>query len=158
MSEDREPVEVEDAKQLLQYVELDGIETYEVRSRLVSREASEEEFEEGYQIKAGIRFEPDLVRTRFTLTFDATTAEFVVDMAVRYRLETNVTVPQAVAVEFAERVGVMAAWPFLREHIFALATRLGVPVPVLGLLRQGDFSLTPDEPSTDTASVPVVDQ
>lgn len=154
MSKKSEAVTVSDAKQLLEYVELEGIETYEVSARLVERA---EGFEEDYFIKAGIRFDSDALRTRFTLTFSAAAADFTADLAVKYRLDEDVTVGRQVAVEFAEKVGVMAAWPFLREHVFGLASRIGQPVPVLGLLRQGEFSLTPDEPAPDTAAISTAD-
>lgn len=154
MSGNSEAVSVSDAKHLLEHAELDGIETYEVSARLVERG---EGFEEGYLIKAGIVFDPSALRTRFTLTFSAAAADFTVDLAVKYRLDEAVIVGQEVAVEFAEKVGVMAAWPFLREHVFGLASRIGQPVPVLGLLRQGEFTLTPDDPAPDTAAISTAD-
>lgn len=139
---------VEDARELLSHVELVGIELYELRARATTRE-NVAEFEEAYEIKAAVNNEPGTLRTRFTLTFNAKDAEYVVDLAPRYDLADGIEVPQTVAVEFVEKVGIMAAFPFLRENLFGLATRMGRPVPVLGIVRQGDFRLTPDDPEPE---------
>lgn len=62
------------------------------------------------------------------------------------KLSGPVTIPEAINVEFAERVAFMAIYPFIREHVFGIATRLKHPAPVLGLVRQGGFKLTAGEP------------
>jgi len=43
--------------------------------------------------------------------------------------------------EFMSQVGVMAAFLYLREAVGALASRTGVEIPVLGLLRRGEVQL-----------------
>jgi hypothetical protein len=60
------------------------------------------------------------------MTFHAAAGEYRVDLAVRYRIEEQgLQIPPAATVDFAERVGVMAAFPFLRENIYNIASRLG---------------------------------
>lgn len=142
---------VEDVQALLDIVDLESIDVYEVRARAMTRGP---EFDEGFLIKAAIDFRPNQMRTRFMMTFNATEAEYYVDLASVYVLEVEVEVPQAIAVEFTERVGIMSAYPFLREQIFGLATRLGQPVPVLGLLRAGTFGLSVDPPA-DTSAIEI---
>lgn len=53
--------------------------------------------------------------------------------------------PAAVVAEFIERVGLMAVFPFLREAVFTTASRLGVPPPVVEILRAGEASVEFDE-------------
>ena len=146
---DAVPTEVADVRALLDLVELEGIDVYEVRARTVNRP---EGFDEGYTIKAGIDVTTGQMRTRFSMTFNASEAEYFVDLGAVYSLASPVEVPQPLAIEFAERVGIMSAYPFLREQVFGLATRLGQPVPVLGLLRQGMFTLSVEKPD-DTAAI-----
>lgn len=137
---------VETAQALLEVVELEGIETYELSGIGVARE-NVDEFKESYEIKVAVNATEEAIRTRFVMTFEATNGRYKVDLAVRYKIEREgVRVSPAASVEFAEKVGVMAAFPFLRENVYNLATRLGHPVPVLGLVRQGQFQLTPDAP------------
>ena len=44
---------------------------------------------------------------------------------------------QAAIHSFIEKVALMAARPFLREGIATIAARMELPVPVLGLMKQG---------------------
>jgi hypothetical protein len=129
MTKPAAPETVEDVQALLQIIELEGIETYEIRGIGINRGV--EDFEETYAIKAAVNVGPEFLHTRFTLTFESKSGQYIVDLAVRYRIEKeNVVIPQAITVELAERVGIMAAFPFLREQLYGLATRLGHPVPV----------------------------
>lgn len=146
MSETSSPAGVATIEELLALAELEGIEVYELRGRGFDR-SDALSFEEGYAINAAVNTALDQLKTRFMMTFSATAGEYYVDMAVRYALNPPATVPQDVSVEFAERVGIMAAFPFMREHVYNLASRLGHPLPVLGLLHQGQFRLTPDQQS-----------
>jgi hypothetical protein len=68
-------------------------------------------------------------------------AEFVTDAEIIYTAEEDINVTDAVQREFAERVAFMAVYPFIRASIHGSATRLNVPAPVLGMVRQGEFSL-----------------
>lgn len=73
---------------------------------------------------------------------------FVADVATRYDYVEPLVVEESVLEEFTARVGVMAAYPFVREAIHQTATRMRLPAPLLGLLRPGQIELTPDEPSS----------
>lgn len=135
---------IESAQDLLEVVELDGIEVYEISGRGVDH-GSVEGFEETYDIKVAVNVTSEYLKTRFTMTFNAAVGEYRVDLAARYRIEEQgLDIPRAATVDFAERVGVMAAFPFLRENIYNIASRLGDPIPVLGLVRQGQFKLEMD--------------
>lgn len=147
---DSESVTLEKVEDLLGVVDLQGVEVYEIRGRGVERTEGETA-EDGYTIKAAVMASDSDVKTRFMLTFKASGGEYFVDLAMRYGYTSVFEggVPQEIAVEFTERVGVMAAFPFLREQIHGIATRLGHPVPVLGLIRQGQFNLSIDDPDAD---------
>jgi len=68
-----------------------------------------------------------------------------VAVSVTYVREDETPVPDDVKAAFLERVAVMAAFPYLREGVQSLATRVGVAVPTLGLLKQAHVTLIPAE-------------
>jgi hypothetical protein len=78
-------------------------------------------------------------RFRFRTTFTDQSAEYVADCEVVYILSEDVDVAESVSMEFAERVAFMAVYPYLRASISSSAARLGLPIPLLGIVRQGEF-------------------
>lgn len=46
----------------------------------------------------------------------------------------------------------MAAFPFLREAIARMASRLEVDVPLIGLLKTGQFQLHAEKPADTSAT------
>ncbi|WP_243077347.1 hypothetical protein [Microbacterium sp. SS28] len=78
---------------------------------------------------------------RFRSVFADERAEFVADIELIYSISEQVTFDEAIHREFAERVAFMAVYPFIRTSIFGAAGRLSLPAPILGIVRQGEFSL-----------------
>jgi hypothetical protein len=68
-------------------------------------------------------------------------AEYVTDVEIVYVTERDVRATERLLTEFAERVAFMAVYPFIRASIYGSATRLGLPAPVLSIIRQGEFTL-----------------
>ena len=58
-----------------------------------------------------------------------------------YNRDDDVEVPDDVRRDFVARVAVMTAFPYIREGVQSMATRLAVDVPTLGLLKQGQVVL-----------------
>lgn len=143
MSKKQSP-SISDARDLLDHVNLEGIEVYELVARGIRRDNAEGH-EDVVKIQAQAMNVDSTLRTRFTLTYSAVSADYKVDLAARYALTQPLQLKDEVISEFVERVGIMAAYPYLREHLFNLASRLGEPMPVLGILRQGDFRLQSEE-------------
>ena len=141
-----EPRTLKHVEELLDVVELVAFETYEIHGVSTGKPAGTE-VESHYGIQASFERDDDNLKFRFTLTFNVDLGQYKVDMASVYKLSEQVTIPEAVNVEFAERVAFMAVYPFIREHVFGIATRLQHPIPVLGLVRQGGFKLAANEPS-----------
>ncbi|HYO18960.1 MAG TPA: hypothetical protein VES02_09895 [Dermatophilaceae bacterium] len=84
---------------------------------------------------------PEELEARFKATATGPAADFTIDFSILYRFDEAID-PSAVVVRgFLEKVAVMAAWPFLREAVATTAARMELPVPVLGLMKQGAFSL-----------------
>jgi len=75
---------------------------------------------------------------------EAATAEanYVVVAATQFHFDaTEVTVTEDLGREFAEKVGVMALYPYVREAIQSMSTRLRQTVVTLPLMRTGQVSL-----------------
>jgi hypothetical protein len=84
----------------------------------------------------------------FRATVETGNARLVAAYAVQYSREDDKEIPDDVRVEFVERVAIMAVLPYVREAIHGLGARLRVPVPLLPILRQGEFKLA-DNPEVD---------
>jgi hypothetical protein len=136
---------------LLAVVELTGLRTFEVSGRLLEVPASSG-VEETQELQVLLRESSDELETRVRLTLQTKEAQFVSDCAAVFRSTEPIKVDPEVKREFVERIGVMSVYPFLRESVFATATRLQVGAPVLGLLRAGQFSLDGPE-SAEQSSV-----
>lgn len=77
----------------------------------------------------------------FRMTIDTGDGQLVDTVSVSYTRSTSDVISDPVRDDFVERVAIMAAFPYLREGIQALGSRLEFdPVPVLPILKQGQFT------------------
>jgi hypothetical protein len=134
-----------DAADVLAASELTDIRIYETSARRVP-DGTEVEHDEDFGVQAHGNDEYFEVRARLSMT--SSDATFVVDVGAIYTFEEPLRLSKTVAQEFISRVGIMAVYPFVREQIFSSARRIGVPSPVLGLLRAGQFVIEDDAAST----------
>jgi hypothetical protein len=144
-SEALEPID--DINSLVQHVDLRGVITYGLEARRVQSETGAPTQKLGYMHKVS----ETQLEARFLLDVTTSEASLQADVAVSYAFDEPTLATERVLLEFAERVGVMAAFPFLREAIFTLAARLGVDPPVLGLLKAGEVTFTHGDGSADSA-------
>lgn len=138
MSTSPEVHQVADIHDLLSLLELKGIKFFAVSGRLVTdpREDTTDFGMEVVQRQSPVTFE-----ARFKMTVTSPQADYVIDVASRYESPEPIAFSPQLAAEFIERVAVMAVFPFLREGLASSASRLEVPVPILGLLRPGQFKI-----------------
>ena len=136
---------------LLQAAELTGIRTYQVVG--VRAAAEEERADDTKQdLQVMVKGDAGGLETRVLMTVNTPEADLRADVGALYTFRERLSVEKEIVAEFVEKVGVMAVFPFLRESILTTATRLGVAPPVLGLLRAGQFHVTP--PDADPPVVP----
>lgn len=128
-----------DAADLVAHSELTEIRIYEIGGRRIVGSTDTAEATEDFQVRA--TGDERHFETRARLTLVTAEAELLADVGGVYSFDEDLKLTQPVAAEFIQRVGIMAIYPFIREQIFASATRLGVPAPVLGMLRAGQFSV-----------------
>lgn len=137
-----DPREVGSAKELLDLLRLDSIEYYEVRGR--RRSAPDSELETEPQLEILQRHADRDFEVRCRCSVEAPDASYFTDAAARFVSNEPLTMPDEVAREFVERVGLMAVYPFIRESILTTSTRLGAGRVVLGLLRPGRVQIELD--------------
>ena len=142
---------VSDARELLTLTELTDVLTYELRGRRISDGTPSAPDPE-----IAVRVTESKIETRMRLEVTTTDASIFADMSAVYSLSESVVIPPGVISEFIERAGIMAVYPFVREAVFATAARLGVPPPVLALVRAGSLIVANMRglASTDLQSTP----
>lgn len=89
--------------------------------------------------------DPETFEIRPVLTLETGAARLLVDLSLIYKHSEPIQVDAAVRQEFLTRVGIMSAWPYLREGVQTQAAKIQVPPPVIGLLRAGQFDLEKDD-------------
>lgn len=134
---------IDSINDLVAQVEIAGLVLHEERARRLTW--SEEERESiAFPLRDdsfGMVPLPEELHYRFRSVFSDENAEYVADVEIVYRLPAPSTVAESVLGEFAERVAFMAVFPFIRASMFSSAARLGLPAPILGIVRQGEFKL-----------------
>ena len=81
------------------------------------------------------------IETRFRATVDNGVGVFLTDIGLLYNFSEPIDLEQVAINNFIERIAIMAAWPFIREGVATTAARMELPVPVLGLMKQGQASV-----------------
>jgi hypothetical protein len=132
----------DDVYALVADVELDDIVAHEERGRRLYW--TEEELEAKKLPETinsfGFLAVGNTLRFRFRSVFTDENAEYVADFEAVYGVPGEAEVSEAVTQEFASRVAFMAIYPYLRASVYGSAARLGQPIPVLGIVKQGQFS------------------
>lgn len=127
------------AAELVSVVELVGVMFYEIRAKRAITDAQVDVL--GPVWGFAERHDESQLECRFHMTMTTEQADFFSDLGVVYDFSEPVVLSASAVTEFIEKVAIMAAFPFVRESIFTSAIRLGVPAPVMGLLKQGNFRL-----------------
>lgn len=153
-SADAAPQIIDDARALLAVTELKDIVYYAVsatrhgdanRAAIAGDTGSRTD---QIEIEVAVRHLPTSIEVRCRGSVDVPEAQFVADAAAIFELSHQVEISAETMGEFVSKVGVMAVYPFLRESIFACASKLRVDPPVLALLRPGDMKITVEPDAT----------
>ncbi len=162
----RPPRVVETVEELVGLIELTGVRCFEIAGRRTedepsaSPETADDDGEQGptsadaladgeSSLQVRETHGPDNIAVRFRLTVEAGDADYVADFGLGYSFAEPLELRPEAIQGLLERVSVMSAWPFLREAIATTAARMELTVPVLGMVRQGQFRLQRlEEPAT----------
>ncbi|SRR6266568_1819549 len=136
-----EPVKVVDSpKDLIDVVELTDVVFYQVSGLRLAAGADPEDRK--LEIEVAIRLGTHVLEVRCRASIRGGGGEYLCDASAEFTLRCALEIPDPVLIEFVERVGVMAVYPYLREAITESAAKLRLDVPVLSLLRPGDVRIT----------------
>ena len=140
-----EQLAIESLPQLVDHLEVIGVRFLELSGRRVWDRPKG--FGTESDISLSVRKRPSSLGVRFKMEVEHRKADYAVEVEARFRADQPLDYSEELAAQFIERVAIMTAFPFLREAVATLAARLAVSVPVLGLIRAGQFQITPPEPS-----------
>lgn len=138
------------ARDLLPVLELTGVTAFEIAGRRLD---SQESTETQSSMESMLGDDDGALAFRVRQHVKTGQAEILADYGVEYRItDPSASVSGKARVEFAEKVAFMTLVPYLRESVHTTAARLGVQVPLLGIVRQGDFTLSrkKDVPATQS--------
>lgn len=137
---------IADINELLELVSLDDVVFFEVSGR--GRDGIDDETlapkEPTAEIDVLRRVGPKNIEVRCRAEIETPDARYAVDAAARYSIREAVALSPELVEEFADRVGVMTVYPYLRESVHGLAAKLRRGPVTLGLLRPGDIRLIND--------------
>ena len=147
---------IDTIEELVRLVSLSEVRPYEFSGRATAAPSETDEdpvvafeYAEGHS--------NTVLEDRFRFHVTTADAEYLADVAAIYTLEEPAEVPAAVRADFAERIGFMTVFPFLRESLFNSATRLGRRPPLVNLMRPGDFKIAVEPDAVADGEAPSVD-
>lgn len=135
--------EVADAAELLGLGDLVDVRFLEFAARLLDEpreDFEDDDVQQSMDVMLGVS--EGAIEVRVTMRVETKVAHFSGVAATQFRHDPRVSVSPQVAQEFAERVGVMSVYPYLRELVQTSSTRLRVDSVTLPLLRPGNVQLS----------------
>lgn len=140
---------VESAADLLAVVQLDRIRFYEVSAVQDDEGEPREVSDEPVAVRTAFRGRPDGIDYRVELTLKRPRGEVCVDAAAMYSYQEPVTPSDQALLDFGDNVAMMTLFPYLREAMNDLSSRVEDPV-VLPILPRGALSFRATEPQPET--------
>ncbi|WP_255789209.1 hypothetical protein [Mycobacteroides abscessus] len=134
----------EDVKELLDRSELTDVVLYENSSRRVDDAVAPE-----FTLQVLTRLDEQEFEVRCKVTAAGKGGQYVADAGAVFSLQSPCKIEDGLARDFAEKVGVMTVYPYLRSAVGQSAAILGLDRPVLPLLRAGAIKLNRDEATID---------
>jgi hypothetical protein len=130
----------ESVKELLDQSELADVVMYETCGRRVDNDNDQE-----FTMQVLTRLGDGDFEIRCKASVSGQGGEYIADAGAIFTFRTEAKIEEGTAREFAERVGVMAVYPYLRAAISQSAGTLGLDRPILPLLRAGAIKLAGDD-------------
>ncbi|RPE77802.1 MULTISPECIES: hypothetical protein [unclassified Frondihabitans] len=143
-----EPKVIADIHEMLATLELVGIKFFEMSAKVDEDPIEGEPLPEAspsYSLK--LMGDLDSLTVRLRAEMFTPEGRIVADAGAQYRSQVPYTAEESIRLEFANRVGIMALAPFLREAIATTSLRVLDKSYLLPLLRAGDleFLAGPDD-------------
>lgn len=137
-----EAASLSDIHELVRIVEIVEVRTYVVSAVRNLSELADLPPEVTTDLDFMERHSETSLECRFRMTVEVPEATYTADIGAIYSLDEPSRPTNELIAEFAERIGFLSVFPYIREAISGMATRLNLPAPVLGIVRAGDFRIT----------------
>ncbi|WP_280436789.1 hypothetical protein [Nocardia carnea] len=134
-----------DVHDLVDHAELKDVRFYEIAGLRSKTEENQ------FSLQVISRVELAEIEIRCQTAVEGGGAQYKIDAGAVFAVDPPGIVSSEIVQEFAEKVGVMAVYPYARSAIGNLGAQLGVDRPTLPLLRAGKVHLN----KTDDSSEPV---
>lgn len=146
--------EVTTVEEMVGVVDLQDVQCIEEHARRIVWTDGKPDRDLPEQVNAiGVTAQESQLHYRLKVRFTDTTAEYVADWMAVVTHAPETTFPEPVLREYGQRVAFFTLFPFIRASIYGSASRLNQPVPVLGLVRQGELDDGEDMTPTEAQSV-----
>lgn len=147
MTAEESPRLVKSAVDLLALgIEIEGVQFFRLQAE-VNEDAlltdGPDEIAPAYGLK--LRHEGLELGTRISVTLDQLAWKIVVDAAVNYKTAVPVQLDREALLDFANRIGVMALLPYLRQAIADLSQRVLGEVVLMPVIPPGGLVFTMDD-------------
>ena len=128
--------------ELASRVELSDVRYHAIVGRQKEPPSDAEEADQSLQVMIGSHETSFSIRCR--VEFEAPDATYEVDASIHYSAEEPLEVDETVLRGFAEHIGILALYPYLRSAVHDLSSRLGVGRALMPIVRAGTLQL--DDP------------
>lgn len=138
-------------EELVEHIELTGLRAFEISGKRADPAPGAtlpEPREDSHPVAAAVAMEimeshtSDSIQTRFRAIVQHDDGDYVADFGLSYTFSEPLSLSEEAVHGLLSRVAVMSAWPFIREAVASTAARMELEVPILGLVKQGQFELT----------------
>lgn len=150
------PIDVGSAVELIDLLEFESVIFLQLAATRISdtEATSTQDGSVEPELQVMVKNEDDILSVRCVATVSSPDARYVADAVATFRAAHPLNVDPSVHREFVERAGLISLYPFVRQAIFDLSTRLGSGEVLLGLFRPGRIRLDDhvDEPAEGTTS------
>lgn len=150
---DTRPI-IHSIEELVEAVELTDIEFYELSARSCAgfgdEVGSAMDTEPTFELK--VLHKDKKYKIRLRVSISTTSGDVVSDAGIVYELPNDARIPHDVGLDFANRVGIMALIPYIRESIHSLTAKAFGQGLLMPVMRAGDLQFEADAAEDDTPS------
>lgn len=137
---------IDSIDELVESVELRDVEFYELSARSKAGfgddVGADEDLEPVFELRVQHRDQAYRIRLRVSIAL--TLGDVVADIGAVYELNEEARIPTAIGLEFANRVGVMALLPYVRESVHTLTTKVFGQALLMPVMRAGQLQFEAD--------------
>lgn len=138
-----------DVRDLVDHAELKDVRFYQIAGQRSPKMEGNQ-----FSLQVISRVELGELEIRCRTVVEGGGAQYKIDAGAVFAIDPPGAISPEIVQEFAEKVGVMAVYPYARSAIGNLGAQLGVDRPTLPLLRAGEVHLNKPDASSEPGPSP----